>query len=137
MGNIFVSFVGAGVLALPYAFSQSGIILGSVFMVAVALLALYCIFLLVDCKRALESKGVATYSEVVEACMGLWGKRLVEVLLILSQAGFCTAYFVFMGTNLQGVSHLGKVAIISMIVPLEVGSSMVKFLQIYRLVHPK
>jgi hypothetical protein len=50
--------VGAGILGLPFAFKQSGILLGGCFLVILAYLAHYCVLLLVDCKKHLEHKGV-------------------------------------------------------------------------------
>jgi len=43
--------VGAGVLGLPYAFRQAGLALGAGFLTGVAAIALYCMLLLVRCKR--------------------------------------------------------------------------------------
>ena len=45
--NLFISVVGAGVLGLPYAFKRSGLILGTVVMIAIAALNLHCMLLLV------------------------------------------------------------------------------------------
>ncbi len=50
-GNLFIAVVGAGVLGLPYAFRQSGLLLGAGFLTFVAAGALYCMLLLVRCKR--------------------------------------------------------------------------------------
>ena len=49
--NIFIAVVGAGVLGLPYAFAKSGLVLGAVFLIFVAALALYAMLLLAQCKR--------------------------------------------------------------------------------------
>lgn len=57
LANIFISFLGAGILTLPYAFKMSGLLLGGGFLTVLALLAYYCILLLVDCKKAVEHKG--------------------------------------------------------------------------------
>jgi amino acid permease len=62
LANIFISFLGAGILTLPYAFAQSGLILGGLFLILLAVLAYYCIMLLVDCKKLLEHKGVVCIS---------------------------------------------------------------------------
>jgi solute carrier family 36 (proton-coupled amino acid transporter) len=51
LSNIFISFVGAGVLGLPHAFQRSGLVQGPLVMVMVAGLALHCMLLLVQCKR--------------------------------------------------------------------------------------
>ena len=50
-GNLFIAVVGAGVLGLPYAFRRSGLLLGAGFLTFVAAGALYCMLLLVRCKR--------------------------------------------------------------------------------------
>ena len=50
-GNIFIAVVGAGVLGLPYAFAQSGLVVGVSFLTVVAALALYAMLLLAQCKR--------------------------------------------------------------------------------------
>ena len=58
LANIFISFIGAGILSLPNAFARSGVVLGTVFMLCLSSLAFYGILLLVDCKKVLEHKGV-------------------------------------------------------------------------------
>jgi solute carrier family 36 (proton-coupled amino acid transporter) len=58
LANIFISFIGAGILGLPYAFMRAGLVLGTLFMICLSILAFYCIMLLVDCKKALEHRGV-------------------------------------------------------------------------------
>lgn len=62
LANIFISFLGAGILSLPHAFAMSGLLLGGGFLTILAILAYYCILLLVDCKKLLEHKGVVCVS---------------------------------------------------------------------------
>lgn len=57
LANIFISFVGAGILTLPHAFAKSGLLLGGGFLIFLALLTYYCILLLLDCKKILEHRG--------------------------------------------------------------------------------
>jgi proton-coupled amino acid transporter len=66
LANVFISFIGAGILGLPSAFKESGLVLGAVFLVILSVLAFYCIMLLVDCKKLLESKGVVRFITVIE-----------------------------------------------------------------------
>lgn len=62
-GNIFISFVGAGVLGLPYAFKESGVLEGILVMLFVAYLAVKAMLLLIDCKyRCLDMKNHDNYS---------------------------------------------------------------------------
>lgn len=69
LANIFISFLGAGILTLPHAFKESGLLLGGGFLTVLALLAYYCILLLVDCKKAVEHKAVVRLS----ACCSPYG----------------------------------------------------------------
>lgn len=47
--NLFISFLGAGVLGLPYAFRRSGLTQGVVFMLIIVVLNIHCMMLLVSC----------------------------------------------------------------------------------------
>ncbi len=53
VANIFISFIGAGVLGLPYAFREAGLLEGAVVMVAVCYLSIRAMLLLIDCKYML------------------------------------------------------------------------------------
>ncbi|XP_072040988.1 uncharacterized protein [Amphiura filiformis] len=54
--NIFISFVGAGVLGLPFAFKEAGILEGTIIMVFVAVVSVKAMLLLIDCKYKLEER---------------------------------------------------------------------------------
>ncbi|KAL5012999.1 hypothetical protein ScPMuIL_011550 [Solemya velum] len=51
--NIFISFIGAGVLGLPYAFSEAGILEGIVIMAGVGIISVKAMMLIIDCKYKL------------------------------------------------------------------------------------
>ncbi|GFS16896.1 amino acid transporter ANTL1-like isoform X2, partial [Elysia marginata] len=48
--NIFIAFIGAGVLGLPYSFKEAGILEGSFIMALVGFISGKAMLLLVDCK---------------------------------------------------------------------------------------
>ncbi|XP_071951586.1 uncharacterized protein [Antedon mediterranea] len=54
--NIFITFVGAGVLGLPYAFKESGILEGVVIMIIVSAVSIKAMLLLIDCKYRLNQQ---------------------------------------------------------------------------------
>ncbi|CAK8697537.1 unnamed protein product [Clavelina lepadiformis] len=54
-GNIFISFIGAGVLGLPYAFKEAGILEGILIMSLVGYLSVCAMMLLIDCKDFMQS----------------------------------------------------------------------------------
>lgn len=51
--NIFISFIGGGVLGLPYAFREAGVIEGSVIMAVVGFISIQAMLLIVECKYKL------------------------------------------------------------------------------------
>ncbi|KAI0219624.1 Amino acid transporter AVT3B [Lamellibrachia satsuma] len=56
MANIFISFIGAGVLGLPYAFKEAGIIEGFCMMSAIGIISVKAMMLIIDCKYRLTNK---------------------------------------------------------------------------------
>lgn len=50
VANIFISFIGAGVLGLPYAFKQAGLLEGFIVMSLVSYCSVKAMLLLIDCK---------------------------------------------------------------------------------------
>jgi len=50
VANIFISFIGAGVLGLPYAFKRAGLMEGVIVMVFVSYFAIKAMLLIIDCK---------------------------------------------------------------------------------------
>ena len=50
VANIFISFIGAGVLGLPYAFKEAGLLEGFLVMVFVSVCSVKSMLLLIDCK---------------------------------------------------------------------------------------
>ncbi|KAG9340195.1 hypothetical protein JZ751_021920 [Albula glossodonta] len=77
--------------------------------------AVHCMDLLVRCSHHLsikKGKPFLSYGEAMEYGMenfswtcrhSVWGRRLVELFLIITQLGFCCAYFVFLGENVKQV----------------------------------
>lgn len=47
-----------------------------------------------------EVESKITYGEVGKESMGVWGLRLVNIALLVSQAGFCINYVIFIGNTL-------------------------------------
>jgi len=56
MANIFISFIGSGVLGLPYAFKEAGILEGILVISFVAIVSVKAMLLVIDCKYALTQK---------------------------------------------------------------------------------
>eukprot|EP01018_Ginkgo_biloba_P029456 Gb_13083 [translate_table: standard] len=105
-GNILIAIVGAGVLGLPYTFMRTGWVAGIIMLGVVAGLTYYCMMLLVWTKRKLESEGInkiGSFGDLGYIVCGTMGKATVDAMIVLSQAGFCVSYLIFIGNSLSSV----------------------------------
>lgn len=53
--NLFIAFVGAGILGLPFAFKEAGLVEGCVIMLAVGFISSKAMILLINCKEKILS----------------------------------------------------------------------------------
>ena len=83
--------LGAGILALPFAYSDLGWLLGSLLLIIVGLTSSYSINLLLTTARAV---GATTYEDLGDAIFPKFGKRLVVATTLILIFGSLTAFFV-------------------------------------------
>ncbi|KAJ8405791.1 hypothetical protein AAFF_G00312280 [Aldrovandia affinis] len=107
--------LGTGLLGLPLAVKYSGLVLGSLSLLVMGIISIHCMGLLVSCAHHLSAKkgkSFLTYGEAVEYGMEnvswmrrhtIWGSRIVNLFLIITQLGFCCAYIVFLSENIKQV----------------------------------
>lgn len=165
--NIFISFIGAGVLGLPFAFKEAGILEGIVVMTLVGIISVKAMLLIVDCKYQLikdnrvptkpydrddteaREDGLVTkvkgreevmnlldddepeadkghknarlsvdlsYGDIGHHALGHIGRVFVDLAILISQAGFCCAYLIFISENLS--SYIPKLKLIHWLVLL-------------------
>lgn len=93
--------MGSGLLGLPYAFKQSGVLAGTLLMIIIGCMALHTMVLLVKCKIKAVSMGhdVVTFGDLAQLTLGKVGMMAVNIFLIFTQIGFCCAYVVYIGQN--------------------------------------
>ena len=91
------SFVGTGVLFLPRAYLNGGMLFSNIVLLIIALLSYYCFLLLVKVRLAVH----ASYGDMGGKIYGGYFRNLINFSLVLSQIGFSSAYIVFVGENLQ------------------------------------
>ncbi|GAB4848378.1 Amino acid transporter avt3a [Ancistrocladus abbreviatus] len=101
--NIFIAIVGSGVLGLPYTFKKSGWLFGLLTLFAVSFLTYYCMLLLIHTRRKLESVNgfskINAFGDLGFVVCGPVGRFAVDVMIILSQAGFCVSYLIFIANT--------------------------------------
>lgn len=116
--------VGTGILAMPDAIKNSGLVVGSVGLILMSVICIHCMHLLVRANHRLkalgrlpEGKDVLTYSDVMELTVkekfprcSTAARNAITIFLCLTQFGFCCVYFVFVSQNLKLVCdhHFGK-----------------------------
>ncbi|KAL9014539.1 MAG: hypothetical protein Q9173_000816 [Seirophora scorigena] len=91
------SFVGTGVLFLPKAYLNGGMLFSNVVLLFVAALSYYCFILLVNTRLKVE----ASFGDMGGILYGRWLRVLILTSVALSQIGFVSAYIVFTSENLQ------------------------------------
>ncbi|XP_047441194.1 proton-coupled amino acid transporter 1 [Mugil cephalus] len=107
--------IGTGLLGLPLAVKNAGLVLGPVSLLVMGVIAVHCMSLLVKCSHHLSAKmdrPSLTYGEAMQYGMenvswlrrhSRWGKQTVNLFLIITQLGFCCVYFVFLSDNVKQV----------------------------------
>jgi solute carrier family 36 (proton-coupled amino acid transporter) len=91
------SFVGTGVLFLPRAFLNGGMLFSNLVLLFVAVLSYYCFVLLVTTRLKVEH----SFGDMGYHLYGSWMRGLINFSLVISQVGFASAYIVFVSENLQ------------------------------------
>jgi sodium-coupled neutral amino acid transporter 11 len=98
--NFTNSIVGAGIIGLPYALKQSGLITGLFLLGFLAYLVDYTVILLVtDGKLA----GKSTYQGLIDYCFGSKGLLVVSVFQFIFAYGAMCAYTVILGDTIPTV----------------------------------
>jgi proton-coupled amino acid transporter len=91
------SFVGTGVLFLPRAFLNGGMLFSNLVLLGVAGLSYYCFVLLVQTRLKVEH----SFGDMGYHIFGKWMRNLINFSLVISQIGFASAYIVFVSENLR------------------------------------
>jgi len=91
------SFIGTGVLFLPRAYLNGGMLFSNLVLLGVALLSYYCFILLVNTRLTVPG----SFGDMGGVLYGKWMRRLILTSVALSQIGFVSAYIVFTSESLQ------------------------------------
>jgi proton-coupled amino acid transporter len=97
---IFKSFVGTGILFLPRAFFNGGVLFSPLVLLLVSMLSVCCFVLLIHAKEAV---GVNSFGDVGGALYGPKMRYMILMSIVLSQIGFSAAYIVFTSENLRAL----------------------------------
>ncbi|XP_074147945.1 proton-coupled amino acid transporter 1-like isoform X2 [Sminthopsis crassicaudata] len=107
--------IGTGLLGLPLAAKQGGLLIGCLGLLGMGIIAVHCMGILVKCAQHLGRRVQKPYLDYSDAVMyglktspfpwlqkhAIWGRYVVSFSLILTQLGFCCVYFVFLADNIK------------------------------------
>ncbi|XP_022124023.2 proton-coupled amino acid transporter-like protein pathetic [Pieris rapae] len=119
LAHLLKASLGTGILAMPKAFSASGLIAGIFFTILVAVVCTHCAYVLIKCAHVLykkTKKPAMSFPEVAEASLlngPEWGKRwaysfriFILTSLFLTYFGTCSVYSVIIAKNILQVVQL-------------------------------
>ncbi|KAI9772395.1 MAG: neutral amino acid transporter [Geoglossum umbratile] len=91
------SFVGTGVLFLPKAYKNGGMLFSNLVLLGVASLSYYCFILLVKTRIKIDG----SFGDIGGILYGPRMRSIILFSIVLSQIGFAAAYIVFTSEGLQ------------------------------------
>lgn len=103
--NLSTTIVGAGIMALPATMKVLGLVPGLVMIVLAAFLTDASIELLMRFSRVV---GAPSYSAVMGDAFGWWGRRLLQVCVVVNNVGVMIVYMIIIGDVLSGTSSGGE-----------------------------
>jgi len=108
--------MGTGIFAIPDAFKNAGLVVGSVGLPIMAIVCVHCMHILVRCSNVMKKRSglqYMDYADVVEtACTtgpdsvaryATFARKVINLFLCITQFGFCCVYIVFAATNFEQV----------------------------------
>ena len=101
--NLSNNTVGVGMLAMPMAFANAGLLVGSFAWLCAVVLSSTSSLLLSESTVALGTARSATLSRVVEAATGITGRLLLDILVVFGIGCASTGYLIVVGDSMPSV----------------------------------
>lgn len=98
--SLLKGFVCTAILYLPDSFRAAGWLFQILSLLFSCFLTIFCAYLLIEVRKKVD---LPSYTAIGERLYGTTGKILVNITLILSQAGFCCTYVWFIISNFHTI----------------------------------
>ncbi|KAI8935192.1 hypothetical protein NX059_007783 [Plenodomus lindquistii] len=99
--TLLKAFIGTGIMFLPKAFKNGGMLFSSITMISVSAITALCFELLLSCRKRYGGGG---YGDLGQIVVGPKFRALILVSITLSQIGFVCAGLIFTADNLKSFS---------------------------------
>lgn len=96
--TLLKAFIGTGIMFLPKAFKNGGMLFSSITMITVSAITALCFELLLSCRKRYGGGG---YGDLGQIVVGPKFRALILVSITLSQIGFVCAGLIFTADNLR------------------------------------
>ncbi|ORX83469.1 hypothetical protein BCR32DRAFT_291960 [Anaeromyces robustus] len=93
------AFVGTGILFLPKAFSNGGLLFSLVLLAFSGWLTYFTMILLIRCSE----KFGGSYGDIGKQLFGKPFKVMIQTSIAITQSGFCCAYIIFILQSIQSI----------------------------------
>lgn len=97
---VLKAFLGTGVLFLPKAFADGGILLSIVGILIIGFLTLHCMLILIETSK----HAPGSFGDIGEHYYGEVMRNVLISSIAIAQAGFSCAYYIFIAENMKYVT---------------------------------
>ncbi|CAB9517552.1 Putative sodium-coupled neutral amino acid transporter 11 [Seminavis robusta] len=117
ISNLINSIVGAGIIGIPYAFREAGLIVGLFLLVLVSYLTDKSLRIIIEAARyhpKLKMVGVKTYEDLMQIPYGYYGSLFVQVNMFILAYGAMVAYMLIIKDTVPtmfGIENSGGKAV--------------------------
>ena len=114
--HLLKASLGTGILSMPYAFKNAGLLAGVFATILVAFVCTHCAYILIKCAHVLYYKtrrtemSFADVAEVAFATGPEWGRKfskpiryLIQISLFVTYFGTCSVYTVIVAANFERI----------------------------------
>ncbi|CAJ1459317.1 unnamed protein product [Effrenium voratum] len=103
--TVFKAVVGPGTLFLPSAVKNAGLVTALCVSLGAGVVSTWCMLLVLESADILRRKNrdIKTLGDIGFEVYGPMGQLVVDIAVVVSQLGFCTAYCVFVAENVQAI----------------------------------
>jgi len=132
LSTIFKGVVGSGILALPVAFKETGLALGTICLLIFAVISLYTHRIIILTIQALRKKqlggpdGRIEYQDLSRYTFGWLGEAISAFSMITTQLGGCVSFLVFIAENMRDVTGVSVVNVMFCLFPVLTLMALIK-----------